>query len=105
MSVYYLCYLLFFVFLMIRRHPKSTRTDTLFPYTTLFRSLDYADAGDNDAPRSQLVEQSIEQNTPVHDGHGFDFQPGHHDTARWPAQIGKAEARLDGGKQIGRAHV
>src|SRR3546814_19916227 len=25
---------------MIRRPPKSTRTDTLFPYTTLFRSLD-----------------------------------------------------------------
>src|SRR3546814_2379656 len=25
-------------FLMIRRPPKSTRTDTLFPYTTLFRS-------------------------------------------------------------------
>src|SRR3546814_4150513 len=24
--------------LMIRRHPRSTRTDTLFPYTTLFRS-------------------------------------------------------------------
>src|SRR3546814_1046700 len=29
-------YLLFF--LMIRRPPRSTRTDTLFPYTTLFRS-------------------------------------------------------------------
>src|SRR3546814_12517180 len=28
-----------FVFLMIRRPPRSTRTDTLFPYTTLFRSL------------------------------------------------------------------
>src|SRR3546814_14905437 len=27
-----------FVFLMIRRSPGSTRTDTLFPYTTLFRS-------------------------------------------------------------------
>src|SRR3546814_19774766 len=27
------------VFLMIRRPPRSTRTDTLFPYTTLFRSL------------------------------------------------------------------
>src|SRR3546814_6894975 len=26
------------LFLMIRRPPKSTRTDTLFPYTTLFRS-------------------------------------------------------------------
>src|SRR3546814_11492723 len=26
---------------MIRRPPRSTRTDTLFPYTTLFRSLRY----------------------------------------------------------------
>src|SRR3546814_12496769 len=31
------CFLLYF-FLMIRRPPRSTRTDTLFPYTTLFRS-------------------------------------------------------------------
>src|SRR3546814_15356428 len=30
--------LLVFFFLMIRRPPRSTRTDTLFPYTTLFRS-------------------------------------------------------------------
>src|SRR3546814_4773580 len=29
---------LFCFFLMIRRPPRSTRTDTLFPYTTLFRS-------------------------------------------------------------------
>src|SRR3546814_5209360 len=28
---------------MIRRPPRSTRTDTLFPYTTLFRSCVYAD--------------------------------------------------------------
>src|SRR3546814_1738908 len=28
----------FFLFLMIRRPPRSTRTDTLFPYTTLFLS-------------------------------------------------------------------
>src|SRR3546814_6678131 len=27
---------------MIRRHPDSTRTDTLFPYTTLFRSASIA---------------------------------------------------------------
>src|SRR3546814_7161811 len=27
------------LFLMIRRPPRSTRTDTLFPYTTLFRSI------------------------------------------------------------------
>src|SRR3546814_20468832 len=31
---------LFFFFLMRRRPPRSTRTDTLFPYTTLFRSCD-----------------------------------------------------------------
>src|SRR3546814_4967422 len=30
---------LYFFFLMIRRPPRSTRTDTLFPYTTLFRSV------------------------------------------------------------------
>src|SRR3546814_13473307 len=36
-----MCYSMFilcFFFLMIRRPPRSTRTDTLFPYTTLFRS-------------------------------------------------------------------
>src|SRR3546814_5221932 len=32
-----------FCFVMIRRPPRSTRTDTLFPYTTLFRShVDHA---------------------------------------------------------------
>src|SRR3546814_43539 len=31
--------LLFFFFLMLPQPPRSTRTDTLFPYTTLFRSV------------------------------------------------------------------
>src|SRR3546814_2161255 len=31
-------YFISFFFLIIRRPPRSTRTDTLFPYTTLFRS-------------------------------------------------------------------
>src|SRR3546814_10208354 len=39
---------------MIRRPPRSTRTDTLFPYTTLFRSnaahLQYARFGEGDLP-------------------------------------------------------
>src|SRR3546814_4741042 len=35
---------IFFFFLMIRRPPRSTRTDTLFPYTTLFRSVHGAKA-------------------------------------------------------------
>src|SRR3546814_16567262 len=30
---------------MIRRPPRSTRTDTLFPYTTLFRSIGAGDQG------------------------------------------------------------
>src|SRR3546814_20062290 len=36
--LYYIKCYFFFFFLMIRRPPRSTRTDTLFPYTTLFRS-------------------------------------------------------------------
>src|SRR3546814_9707166 len=45
-----LCFFFFF-FLMIRRPPRSTRTDTLFPYTTLFRS---------DRQRDRLCRQEIE---------------------------------------------
>src|SRR3546814_3701811 len=35
---------------MIRRPPRSTRTDTLFPYTTLFRSLILCGGSKNDLP-------------------------------------------------------
>src|SRR3546814_18272190 len=43
----------FFFFLMIRRPPRSTRTDTLFPYTTLFRSQ-------GDRPRNVGVDRVVE---------------------------------------------
>src|SRR3546814_2919282 len=46
--------LCFLCFLMIRRPPRSTRTDTLFPYTTLFRSTASADA----CPRSRAASTS-----------------------------------------------
>src|SRR3546814_8040263 len=53
---------MFFFFLIIRRPPRSTRTDTLFPYTTLFRSLDVTArgryvvaAGDDDHPTTATV--------------------------------------------------
>src|SRR3546814_14140955 len=39
-SYSHMSYVIFF-FLMRRRPPRSTRTDTLFPYTTLFRSNRY----------------------------------------------------------------
>src|SRR3546814_8736210 len=56
--MYGVIYCLLF-FLMIRRPPRSTRTDTLFPYTTLFRSDAAADdAADHDqggVPRAQAA--------------------------------------------------
>src|SRR3546814_19677534 len=39
MTITIVCIFGLFFFLMIRRPPRSTRTDTLFPYTTFFRSL------------------------------------------------------------------
>src|SRR3546814_12233930 len=49
----YLSIFLFVFFLMIRRPPRSTRTDTLFPYTTLFRSARRALQG-----RAHLVDRA-----------------------------------------------
>src|SRR3546814_9358373 len=57
------CYFCFF-FLMILRPPRSTRTDTLFPYTTLFRSpaqlghetVRRIQSGRSDAPQGQQYE-------------------------------------------------
>src|SRR3546814_11583118 len=48
---------------MIRRPPRSTRTDTLFPYTTLFRSLgDRGDVGEMAvlAQRARRGEQRVD---------------------------------------------
>src|SRR3546814_16929838 len=42
------------VFLMIRRPPRSTRTDTLFPYTTLFRCRETTGAGGRGRRRSPM---------------------------------------------------
>src|SRR3546814_8492828 len=55
---------MFFFFLMIRRPPRSTRTDTLFPYTTLFRSggagNHQADEGDYSARRAASMQAYFE---------------------------------------------
>src|SRR3546814_5525435 len=48
-----------FLFFMIRRPTRSTRTDTLFPYTTLFRSVD-AGLGlgqPGEGPKRQLADR------------------------------------------------
>src|SRR3546814_21130764 len=45
-------------FLMVRRPPRATRTDTLFPYTTLFRSIIAGAAcNDADAPYLRQIER------------------------------------------------
>src|SRR3546814_18907482 len=53
-----------FFFLMIPQPPRSTRTDTLFPYTTLFRSL-RSGAGDRAGDRSRA-----DRRRPAHARHG-----------------------------------
>src|SRR3546814_11219678 len=51
----------FFFFLMIRRPPRSTRTDTLFPYTTLFRSALAGEDGDLLAAGLEEVAALVQQ--------------------------------------------
>src|SRR3546814_16603008 len=47
-------------FVMIRRPPRSTRTDTLFPYTTLFRSQRWCDLGPkSDAQKPKFNSATI----------------------------------------------
>src|SRR3546814_5655446 len=53
-------HVLFLFFLMIRRPPRSTRTDTLFPYTTLFRSSDVG-RPHSDAARGLCHRSRVEQ--------------------------------------------
>src|SRR3546814_6893523 len=48
---------------MIRRPPRSTRTDTLFPYTTLFRSAVDGEVGEVQHPERQI---DAERHQPEH---------------------------------------
>src|SRR3546814_21113679 len=64
---------------MIRRPPRSTRTDTLFPYTTLFRSLEAAAAVEDlpefvhDVDQRAPVDQFLETVQEVIDHRNTDF--------------------------------
>src|SRR3546814_3228866 len=55
---------------MIRRPPRSTRTDTLFPYTTLFRSQRVAhprqDVGEDDAELGDTEHPGREDEVALH---------------------------------------
>src|SRR3546814_17734623 len=77
---------------MIRRPPRSTRTDTLFPYTTLFRSilrapvegqdngvardhLEIFEADASRADRKRRAQDRLEDELPI-EGDGHEKQPG-----------------------------
>src|SRR3546814_20539422 len=51
------CIFMFF-FLMVRRPPRSTRTATLFPYTTLFRSMQRDESMSIRIPHGFLLQES-----------------------------------------------
>src|SRR3546814_7365933 len=56
---------------MLRRRPRSTRTDTLFPYTTLFRSFGYGPGRASERfrcshPVAGLVESEVQGETAGH---------------------------------------
>src|SRR3546814_3379585 len=53
---------------MIRRPPRSTRTDTLFPYTTLFRSVERAIAADPELGRKVEAHRRLRQTLTHHFG-------------------------------------
>src|SRR3546814_5669828 len=69
---------------MIRRPPRSTRTDTLFPYTTLFRSLhsqDWAGEGSVQIGNSYTLTSTLDVLKAIAEGKG----PG-----RWLVALGYA---------------
>src|SRR3546814_1352343 len=55
---------------MIRRPPRSTRTDTLFPYTTLFRSGydSYVSANSQYGALARKLAEELDWNPPVFNG-------------------------------------
>src|SRR3546814_12891517 len=64
-----LVWCLFFFFLMIRRPPGSTRTDTLFPYTTLFRSwIEAAATAEMTMQPVRSIEESLADPAFIEDG-------------------------------------
>src|SRR3546814_4213830 len=68
----------FYVFLMRRRPPRSTRTDTLFPYTTLFRSHHHVTRAGDTEDRIEIARRRR--------GVLFRLQR-HDDASRQPAQV------------------
>src|SRR3546814_16330016 len=94
-----------FFFLMIRRPPRSTRTDTLFPYTTLFRSK----FGDAAAQRRDHVDlgAGVGAGYDRAKSHGIGTRNVEHEEARRALRHGRpdfgGDARMDRRKREERS--
>src|SRR3546814_16309094 len=103
---------------MLRRQPRSTLTDPLFPYTTLFRSeaVPVSDAALGEFPYFSLPAGYEPMNRPVQmdyarfpfwTGEGFEWVEGRSYETSIAAADGKtwSEFELRKNLEIGRAHV
>src|SRR3546814_4671902 len=95
---------------MVRRPPRSTRTDTLFPYTTLFRSFDVPADGhhrsDQQSGKRGVIHEGRQDYADPHDtgGQDKDVFPQFPDSL--PSENLQDPILLDGGSdhQDGRKH-
>src|SRR3546814_6573561 len=95
-------YVSLFFFVMIRRPPRSTRTDTLFPSTTLFRSAQ-SRAGDQGPGEVDAADDELAQHGP---GRAVEVRLGRLVLRQGrPAAPEGAPERLAGAAEIGSAHV
>src|SRR3546814_18987189 len=83
---------------MIRRPPRSTRTDTLFPYTTLFRSFATRNAGSGETGRCYFIRRGGRSSLRF-SGAGIAAGTGN----PWPAQGTGAVFEPAPGKNVSRA--
>src|SRR3546814_15307367 len=83
-------------FLMIRRPPRSTRTDTLFPYTTLFRSActEHSAAAAHGRTAAATRSQYLDRD-PGFDGLTRSWQ-------QWPVATGRSTQRARHPSEAGR---
>src|SRR3546814_21150328 len=82
---------------MIRRPPRSTRTDTLFPYTTLFRSIHLAGRSEADARRALPLDQLALHRGPAHGRGDAPADPAGHRPVRQAAAAAERRSAAAGG--------
>src|SRR3546814_14266057 len=87
-------------FLMLPRPPRSTRTDTLFPYTTLFRSTDFDPSRREETPDLNAADRTTGCGNFLATGNCHDRKI----SVCPPARSGQPFHAFPG-SEIGRAHV